>query len=59
MRKFAWYSPELNVIVLQMITEDCEIAFEWGNFDFYEAFRKNHCQEDIMDMALWTPLGEL
>ena len=59
MRQFAWYSPELDVIVLQSLFEGCELHFQWGNLDFYEAFRRNNFQEDMMEMTLWVPLGEL
>jgi hypothetical protein len=59
MRQYAWYSPELDVIVLQYIIEDCYIAFEW---DIQDLWLHRHCMDtgiDPMHNHLWTPLGEL
>lgn len=58
MRQFAWYSPELDVIMLQSIMEDCYIMFEWDGGDLH------HVQQgyDIIepsDHFLWMPLGEV
>jgi hypothetical protein len=58
MRQYAWYSPELNVIVLQSIMEDCYIVFEWDNCDLYLQFNGNF-DDDPMGRSLWIPLGEL
>ena len=57
MRQYAWYSPELNVIVLHCIMEDCWIAFEWASEDLWEMAL--HLVPDPMIETLWLPLGEL
>ena len=54
MRQFAWYSPEINCIVLQTFMEDCEIMFEWGHNDAFE-----HHPFNYVDDYSWIPLGEL
>lgn len=53
MRQFAWYSPELDVIVLQSFMQDCYINFEWGleNMDVYYS--------GATEQTLWMPLGEI
>lgn len=58
MRQYAWYSPELNVIVLQSITDGCRIAFEWGWHDVAK-LQSLESKEDPMQRYLWLPLGEL
>ncbi len=57
MRQYAWYSPEINVIALQSIMEDCHISFEWGADDAYEHLR--YLDGTSVDDFLWIPLGEL
>lgn len=55
MRQYAWYSPELNIIVFQSIMPECHIAFEWDIDDLW----KYNLEEDPMSHFLWIPLGEL
>lgn len=58
MRQYAWYSPDLNVIVLQTILGGCNIAFEWDWMDIAEIVRgRRGC--DAMEFGVWIPLGEL
>lgn len=54
MRQFAWYSPEINVIILQTFMEGCDIAFEWDLVDMID-----HLQGAYVWDFLWIPLGEL
>ena len=56
MRYYVWYSPEIDVIVLQCIMESCRIGFEWDAKDLYEHL--NHPGIKI-DHFQWIPLGEL
>ena len=57
MRHYAWYSPEINVIVLQIIMEDCYLTFEWDIGDMIEHL---DYEKDIgIDSYSWIPLGEL
>jgi hypothetical protein len=58
-RQYAWYSPELNVIALQSIMEDCHIMFEWDSGDMYYAQLALGIGSDPMDEVLWIALGEL
>ena len=58
MRHYAWYSPEINVIVFQAILEDCYIVFEWDHLDICTHLNlKGEFKE--MEDYLWIPLGEL
>lgn len=58
MRQYAWYSPELDVIVLQSIMNECYIAFEWSPHDMWGLY--DDCgNQDPMDCYLWMPMGEL
>ena len=59
MRQYAWYSPEMNAIVLQSIMEDCRIVFEWDYNDFYVLYSPYEDDIDPMELTLWFPLGEL
>ena len=58
MRQYAWYSPEINVIVFQDIMEGYYIVFEWKHSDMCEHLNlESECKE--VDDFLWMPLGEL
>ena len=57
MRHYSWYSPEIDVIVLQIIMEDCYISFEWGMMDMYENL--DYDAGIGIDSYLWIPLGEV
>ena len=35
MRQFVWYIPEIDVLTIQHIMDDCDCAFEFGNEDRY------------------------
>lgn len=64
MRQFAWYSPELDIIILQYIMENFCIAFEWSWEDAYDLRVKYpdlmlSDEIDISQSFLWMPLGEL
>lgn len=59
MRQYAWYSPELDVLVLQTIMEDCHIAFEWDWSNMSAIASWNVTVEDPMLLTAWMPLGEL
>ncbi len=50
MRQYAWYSPELDVIVLQTIMENCYM---------YEVTLRFGTKIEPMDQFLWSPLGEI
>lgn len=59
MRQYAWYSPELDVIVLQTIRDGwCRTTFEWYWYDLADV-RVMGSLEDPMQRYLWLPLGEL
>jgi len=58
-RRFAWYSPELNAVVLQTIMEGCRIVFEWDWPDALSAGEMFGPDNDPMTETLWIPLGEL
>ena len=58
MRQYAWYSPEINVIVLQSIMEDCYICFEWDHPDMCEHLNLDNEFKEINDFS-WIPLGEI
>lgn len=57
MRKYVWYSPELDEIVIQIVSDDCVICFEWSHLAL--------CHLGLigvrspMQEYLWMPLGEL
>jgi len=56
--KYAWYSPDLDVIVLQTFIDGCAVSFEWDWTQMVEALHV--CSdEDPMNRGLWIPLGEL
>ena len=57
MRHYAWYSPEIDVIIFQIIMEGCYIAFEWSHFGMAEHL--NFDNDIGVDAYLWIPLGEL
>jgi hypothetical protein len=59
MKRFAWYSLELDVIVLQAFIEGCYIGFQWELEDMYEISEKFGIKHDLMECALWFPLGEI
>ena len=59
MRLYAWYSPELDVIVLQTIMQDCHICFEWSYNDLSELCEFYDKDEDPIQAHLWMPLGEI
>jgi len=63
-RKYIWYNPEYDWIVLQTIMEDCIIAFEWDFGDFQEAIEifglEEFCRyRDPISETAWMPVGEL
>jgi hypothetical protein len=59
MRQYAWYSDELNVIVLQSIMEGCPILFEWGNQDMLKMVILHGTDIELMSITKWIPLGEI
>ena len=59
MREYAWYSPEYDFIVFQIIINDCYIAYEWGGADMYEIYLIYGPHVNPMQSTLWMPLGEL
>lgn len=62
-RKYVWYNPEYDWIVLQTIMEDCRISFEWDIGDLQEAieiFGLEFCRDrDPISETAWMPIGEL
>lgn len=58
-RKYVWYNPEYDWIVLQTIMEDCIIAFEWDIGDFQEAIEIFGRDKDPFYETTWMPVGEL
>ena len=58
MRQFAWYSPELELIILQTIMDDCTISFECDINDIGEAINYFGGEFSVSD-CLWMPLGEI
>jgi hypothetical protein len=59
MRQYAWYSSELDVLILQTIIDGCEISFEWGYVDACETIDIYGPDESILSKVSWIPLGEL
>lgn len=66
MRQYAWYSPEIDTIVLQTIMEGCTIAFEWSFYNMSEEIFnrltsaiEEDSKLDPLQIYLWFPLGEL
>lgn len=60
MRLFAWYSPELDTIIIQWIMDECYIGFEWSPFDMHEAQQILGDREiEPSEQFLWVPIGEL
>ena len=62
MRQYAWYSPELDVIILQcIISDDFAICFGWDDVDMHEATWRFPFdgETDLSQKVLWMPLGEL
>lgn len=62
MRQYAWYSPELDVIIFQTIMEDCYISFEWDWFDMNAVMTvdgKFNGEIKPIEQGTWIPLGEL
>lgn len=63
-RKYIWYNPEYDWIVLQTIMKGCIIAFEWDICDLQEAIEifglKEFCRDrDPISETAWMPIGEL
>ncbi len=64
MRQYAWYSPEIDTIILQTIVDDCYIAFEWDWTDMIDATEYaelNYAtlRNDLTEYFLWFPIGEI
>lgn len=59
MREYAWYSPEYNWIVFQVIIDGCYICFEWHQNDLYNAGALYGTSCDPMLETTWIPLGEV
>ena len=59
MRQYAWYSPDLNIIVFQSIMPECHIAFEGYFADMFDVQYTYKLEEDPMSWFTWIPLGEL
>lgn len=59
MRQFAWYSPELNMIILQSIMEGCQISFEWDWENMIYIHKKYGIIEEPMETFGFIALGEL
>ena len=57
MREYAWYSPEIDVIVFQSIKQYYYISFEWEQG--LEAFAHVEWPDIEIDSYLWIPLGEV
>ena len=62
MRSYIWYSPELDIFVLQQIMTDCYITFEWESHDMYKTCKEYGLyeqNEDPLTLFSWVPMGEL
>lgn len=60
MREYAWYCPEIDCIVIQMIMEDCYISFSWDHWDLYYISHWIDLEkQEPMEEFLFLPLGEL
>lgn len=57
MRQFAFYLPELDVIILQTIMNECACSFEWDWFDL--AMLKSKQDELYVQDYVMIYLGEL
>lgn len=57
-RKYLWYSPEIDALVVQIIMSECSINFEWGPQDLYEQYQK-HGHDYLMSTTVWIPIGEI
>jgi hypothetical protein len=59
-KQYIWFSPELNVFVLQTVMEGtCGMHFEWDNLDLILACKYFDMRFDPISQFLWMPLGEL
>ena len=56
MRMCAWYSPKLDVIVIQTLTDSCNLNFELSWEDCFDILLE---LKDPMQVYLWIFLGEL
>lgn len=66
MTQYAWYSPALDVIVLQTFMEECYISFEWSPLDLHnmmtiatELGLDTDTFNPMQYAGAWYPLGEL
>lgn len=59
MRRFVWYSPNLDVIVFQCIMPECLISFEWAPEDSAALEKMYPEHPESMMLGVWIPLGEL
>lgn len=57
MRQYAWYCLDWDAIVLQIIMEDCRIAFEWGHEDLIYASKQGTVEPT--SYCTFIPLGEI
>jgi len=62
-REYAFYCPELDCIVIQVIMERCRVAFEfdWKDLaEFQMAMRRQGIiTDDPLDVLFLMPLGEV
>lgn len=60
-REFAFYCPELDCIVIQVIAEGCKIAFEFDWCYAAQAYRdtKDFQVNDPLEVYSLMPLGEV
>lgn len=58
MKQFAWYSPEIDIIILQIFEVD-EIYFSWLLGDTAIVVSCNIANAPWLELCLWIPLGEL
>lgn len=59
MIQFAWYSPELDTIVLHTFGSECCVIFEWDGKVLVSLRLENGDDIDPMQLTLWFPLGML
>lgn len=66
MRQYAWYSPELDVIVIQIFKicmdgDDltCEMYFQWCSSNAHILHTLEDMGLDAIRDHVWLPLGEV
>jgi hypothetical protein len=57
-REYLWYNHRFDICCVQIIMDNCYMAFQFGHHDAYDLFVNYKIQEPMEELQ-WIAIGEI